>query len=118
MADVVTIFENPNFSGRSKTLIEGEHRFFTPADFNDVISSIRVPEGLVAIVFEHADDGGGFGISVDLLEDWPTLSQFNLDKKISYINVFPATRGTFVFVRNSIQDGQFVPGHWERQRLH
>jgi hypothetical protein len=118
MADVVTIFENPNFSGRSKTLSEGEYRFFTPADFNDVISSIRVPEGLVAMVFEHADEGGGFGIWVDLLEDWPTLSQFNLDKKISYISVFPATRGTWVWARNSIQNGQFVPGHWEHQMVH
>jgi len=30
---------------------------------NDRISSIRVPKGLVALVYEHANEAGGFGIS-------------------------------------------------------
>jgi hypothetical protein len=111
----VIIFDAPNFSGRSKILGVGEIRFFTPDDFNDVISSIQVGSGYAAILYEHADDGGGFGRSVDLLEDCPNLSKYEFDNQTSYINVFPTTRGPFVWIRNSMQNGQFVPGHWERQ---
>jgi hypothetical protein len=65
----VTLFEAPDFAGRSLTLDVGQHRFFTPDDFNDLASSIRVPAGFVAMLFEHADNGGGYGKAVDLLED-------------------------------------------------
>jgi hypothetical protein len=113
----ITVYENVNFGGRSKLLGIGTYRFFTPVDFNDVISSIKIPAGLAAIVFADADEGGGFGIWVDLLEDWPDLSKINFNDKISYINVFSTTTSTgFVWVRNSMQNGQFIPGHWERQR--
>lgn len=132
----VTIFEDANFGGRSKALAVGGYRFFTPDDFNDVVSSIRVPAGLCAVLYEHADDGGGYGISVDLLEDCPDLSVYGFNDKVSYITVFstagPITEvrdhrgGTtttrteiasgFVYARNRTVNGQFVPGHWERQR--
>jgi len=46
MAESVTVYENPHFGGRSKTLGVGQYRFFTPADFNDLISSIKVSPGL------------------------------------------------------------------------
>jgi hypothetical protein len=78
VTNFVTIYENPNFSGRSRTLGVGGYRFFTPEDFNDVVSSISVPAGFGAMLFEHADDGGGYGISVDLLEDCADLSKYDL----------------------------------------
>ena len=40
----ITLFEEPNFGGRSRVLDIGQRRFFTPDDFNDVASSIQVPE--------------------------------------------------------------------------
>jgi hypothetical protein len=43
----VVIFEDPNFGGRSKTLGIGDHKL---TDFNEVVSSIRVPDGLVSFV--------------------------------------------------------------------
>jgi hypothetical protein len=117
VTNFITIYENPNFSGQSKTLGVGGYRFFTPEDFNDVISSIRVPVGLGAMLFEHADDGGGYGISVDLLEDCADLSKYDFNDKTSYIVVFSLTdHPGFVYMRNSLQNGQFMPGHWERQR--
>jgi hypothetical protein len=117
VANSVTIFEEPNFGGRSKTLGVGEHRFLTPDDFNDVVSSIRVPAGFAAMLFEHADDGGGFGRSVDLLEDCADLSKLNFNDVTSYITVFATHRPDgFIWVRNSLQNGQFVAGHWERQK--
>jgi hypothetical protein len=113
----ITVYENVNFAGRSKAFPIGTYRLFTPADFNDVISSIKVPAGLAVIVFADADEGGGYGIWVDLLEDWPDLSKINFNDKISYLNVFSTTTsGGLVWVRNSMQNGQFIPGHWERQR--
>jgi hypothetical protein len=116
-SDQVSLFENPGFSGRSISLGIGQHRFFTPDDFNDIASSIRVPAGLVVVLYEDADEGGGYGISVDLLEDCPDLSVYNLDNKVSYVTVFSSTRSDgFVFARAILQNGTYVPGHWERQR--
>lgn len=131
----VTIYEDANFGGRSKTLAPGGYRFFMPEDFNDVVSSIKVPAGMCAVLFEHADDGGGYGISVDLLEDCPALSVYGFDDKVSYITVFSTTnpqvevrdhRGGgsttstsasgFVYVRGRMEHGQYIAGHWERQR--
>ncbi len=112
----VTVFADANFAGRSKTLDVGSYRFQTPDDFNDVISSIRVPAGLAAMLFEDADDGGGFGRSVDLLEDCPDLSTYDFNDKTSFVVVFSTVRPGFVWVRNSIQNGAFVNGHWERER--
>jgi hypothetical protein len=113
----VTLFEAPNFAGRSLALGVGQYRFFTPADFNDVASSIRVPAGLVAMLFEHADEGGGYGRWVDLLEDCPNLAVYGLDKIVSYVNVFGQfTDDGHVWARGSMQAGNFVPGHWERRR--
>ena len=52
----VTIYEDANFGGRSETLEIGEHRLFSAADLNDEVSSIKVPAGLVALIYEHADE--------------------------------------------------------------
>ena len=109
----IVIYENPNFGGRSQTLGVGEHRL---SDFNDLASSIRVPTGLVAVLYEHADAGGGYGISADLLEDRPDLSQVNINDKLSYVRVFSSTANgrSYIWARNSVQNGQFLWGHWER----
>jgi hypothetical protein len=128
----VTIYEDVNFGGRSETLEIGDHRLFSAADLNDEVSSIKVPAGLVALVYEHADDAGGYGRSVDLLEDHADLATLGLGDTISYVRVFaaetdivtrdhrtgqPAT-GTarVVWARGSVVNGQYVPGHWEAPR--
>src|SRR3954469_4976577 len=86
----VTLYESPGFTGRSVTLGVGQHRFFTPDDFNDVATSISVANGMVAIIYEHADDIGGYGISVDLMDNCPDLAVYDFSKKTSYVSVFPA----------------------------
>jgi hypothetical protein len=63
---LVVLFENSNFSGASKSFGPGEYLL---TDFNDQAASIRVPDGLVAYLYEHASQGKGYGIAVDLLED-------------------------------------------------
>ena len=131
-AQNVVLYERPNFQGRSRSFGVGQYRMFNQQDFNDQAASIRVPAGLAVQVYEHADEGGGFGAWVDFLEDQPDLSRYNFQGKISYLNVFPsrqtqvardhrAGRGgtssvTTVYERNSIQNGRFVPGHWEGLR--
>ena len=47
MANVVTIYEDANFGGGSKTLAPGGYRFFMPEDFNDVVSSIKDRKSVV-----------------------------------------------------------------------
>jgi len=110
----VVLYENKNFAGRSKSLGVGEHRL---TDFDAIASSIRVPSGLVAVLYEHSDDNGGYGVSVDLLEDRPDLSQVSFDNKVAYVSVFAGkdARG-FVWARNRMDNGTFVAGHWERAR--
>jgi hypothetical protein len=110
----VTLYENPDFSGRSMALEVGEHRL--PDDFNDVAASIQVPSGYVAWLYEHAEEGGGYGISVDLLEDCPDLTAYGLSKQVSYVSVFPATNAGFIWIRGKGLGDSYVPGHWERAR--
>lgn len=114
----VVLYEHPNFGGLSRTLGIGKYRFISPADFNDVASSIKIDNGLVALLYEHADAAGGYGLWVDLLEDRPDLSQVSFNNKLSFITVFssPNPQG-LIWVRNTVQqNGRFLPGHWERPR--
>jgi hypothetical protein len=116
--DYVTIYENANFGGTGIFLEVGEYRLFVASDMNDAISSIQVPAGLVAWVFEHADSGGGYGISADFLEDCADLAPLGLNDKISYISVFRAERPpSFIWRRGYLRNGEYIPGHWERKRV-
>ena len=110
----VVLYENPNFGGRSKALVMGEN---TLSDFEGLTSSIKVPAGLVVTIFDHADDAGGYGLSVDLLEDCANLATYNLNDKVAYAIVTSSTKpGGYIWARNSLQNGNFLPGHWERAR--
>lgn len=122
----VVIYENANFTGRAKSLGVGEHRLFQqtvntrvgdPANFDNIVSSIKVPPGFVAILFEEAEELSGYGAWVDLLEDRADLSALGFDNKSSYIKVFRTSdsRG-FIWVRSATKNGRFVAGHWERKR--
>jgi hypothetical protein len=131
-AQNVVLYERPNFEGRSRSFGIGKYRLFNQDDFNDLAASIKVPAGLVVLVYADADDGGGYGAWVDFLEDQPDLSRYNFQGKISYVDVFSRRQVqegrdhrtgssgvssiTAVYERNSIQNGRFVPGHWEGLR--
>jgi len=110
----VTLFSDRHFAGSSVPLDEGDTRF--PADFNDTASSIHVAPGYGAVLYEYANEYGGYGAWVDLLEDCPDLSVYGFDKKTSYVHVFRTERDGFVWARGAMRDGQFIPGHWERKR--
>jgi len=70
----VTVFEDPDYGGASKALPVGRHDLAGLGVRNDAISSIRVPAGLVALLFEHS---GFTGKSVELTGDSPHLGGFN-----------------------------------------
>jgi hypothetical protein len=116
--DFVTIYEDANFGGTGIFLDVGDFRLFGASDMNDTVSSIQVPTGLVALVYEHADSGGGYGISADFLEDCADLAPLSLNDKISYISVFRAEQPSgLIWRRGHVVDGQYIPGHWERKRV-
>ena len=75
-----------NFGGRSKELGIGQYRLdsFT---FNDIASSIKIPNGLGVFLYESADDEGGFGRWIDAVADIANLTVC-LNDKVSYIKVF------------------------------
>jgi hypothetical protein len=108
----VILYENPNFGGRSKPFGVGSHPLLPAQGFNDVASSIKVPAGLVVIVYEHSAEGVGYGLWVDFLEDQPNLAQYNLDNKISHLKIVPRRSSDSVWVRNSLQNGQFQAGYY------
>ena len=110
----VMLYEGAGFSGQAKSLSPGQHLL---SDFNDMASSIKVPAGIVVAIYEHGTATQGYGIWVDLLEDCTDLSVYNFNDKVSYVNVFYATKDNlYDWVRNAIKDGQFIPGHWERKK--
>jgi hypothetical protein len=110
----VTLFSDRQFAGASVPLDEGGTRFTT--DFNDAASSVQVAPGYCVVLYEHANEYGGYGASVDLLEDCPDLSVYDFDKKTSYVRVIRTESQGLLYRRGAIHDGQFVAGHWERQR--
>ena len=105
----VVLYDNRNFGGREKLFGIGDHSL---VDFNDMASSIKVPAGLVAIVYEDSTQDMGHGLWVDFLEDQPNLAQFNLDNKISHLKIVARRTSDSVWVRNSLRDGQFEAGHY------
>jgi hypothetical protein len=109
----IVLYEHANYAGQAKTIGVGQYRL---TDFNDITSSIKVPVGMVAIIYEHAADNQGYGIWVDLLEDRPDLSLYNFSDKVSYVNVFYVNKDNYVWARNAKVNGQFIAGHWERKR--
>lgn len=110
----VVLYEHANYTGAFKTLSPGKYLL---SDFDDKASSIKVPAGMVAYIYEHAAPSQGYGISVDFLEDVADLSAYNFNDKVSYINVFLTTKDNmYEWNRNSMTGGQFVAGHWERKK--
>jgi hypothetical protein len=110
----VALYENSNYTGTARLLAPGQYAL---SDFNDMASSIKVPPGMVAYVYEHAASDKGYGMSTDIMEDVPDLSVYNLNDKISYITIFYATKDNmFDWARAAMVNGQFIAGHWERKR--
>ncbi|SDC01720.1 Phospholipase C [Raineyella antarctica] len=110
----VTLFDERQLAGTTVALEEGETRF--TGGFNDAASSVHVTDGYCAILYADANEFGGYGASVDLLEDCPDLSVYGFDKETSAVQVFRTERDGFVWARAALRDGQVVPGHWERKR--
>lgn len=109
----IILFEAANFGGRTKALGVGQYRL---NDFNDITSSIRIPDGLGVIIFEHADVEGGYGIWVDIGADLADLAQLDFNDKVSYINVFSREKTGYTWISNCLVNGIFVAAHWERKR--
>ena len=102
----VEIFENVNFTGRSRKLsldilsfpnTSGGYRFYTPFDFNDVVSSIKIDSGYAIIAYEHANEGGGFGTAMFIDATTTDLTSFNMNDKISFIKIIK-------YCKNNISD--------------
>ncbi|MER5399830.1 hypothetical protein [Streptomyces sp. NPDC002599] len=61
-------FSEPNHQGKSKALSPG--RYVLAEDFNDTISSVRVPAGWTVTLFDGRDFDGEM---VELTSDAPSL---------------------------------------------
>lgn len=110
----VALYENSNYTGTSKILSPGQYIL---SDFNDIASSLKVPPGMVAYIYEHAASDKGYGMSADIMEDVPDLSIYNFNDKVSYIDIFYASKDNkFDWARGAMVNGQFIAGHWERKR--
>ncbi|MFH8804605.1 peptidase inhibitor family I36 protein [Streptomyces sp. NPDC017936] len=52
----VTVYADVDYKGKSATLAQGRHKL--DPSMNDCISSVRVPSGWKATLYEHADFTG------------------------------------------------------------
>jgi hypothetical protein len=113
------LFEGIDYTGRlSAGFTGGNWRLGVPnpAD-DDFPASAKVRPGSVALLYQHVDAGGGYGVSVDLMEDCPDLAVYGLRWEVSYVSIFEATRDTgHIWVRGKGSGDSYVPGHWERPR--
>jgi hypothetical protein len=85
----VTIFEQPNFAGNSQVLAKGRYddALHQITIGNDALSSLKVPQGMVARLFEHFHFQGRF---IDIRADTPSLDAY-WDNRPSSIVVYDAT---------------------------
>ncbi|MCY1004695.1 beta/gamma crystallin-related protein [Nannocystis pusilla] len=58
MGREVTVFQNVNFAGKSQVLTVGRYDVKQLAIGNDALSSLKVPAGMEAILYENAKFGG------------------------------------------------------------
>jgi hypothetical protein len=115
--NIVTLYPDDTFSGQIKTFGIGSFALTDSNSLVNMVSSVKIPAGLVVIIYDHADAGGGYGSSIDLMEDCPQLSVYNFNDKAAYITVFNAKNSAgLIWIRGKTQNGQYVAGHWERQR--
>jgi len=81
--DVVTFYEHGNYSGKSFTAKIGQHRWMLD-DFNDMISSIKIPNGIVVKVYKDYYFTGEEKIFTesqpDLTGFHDVISSFKIDK--------------------------------------
>ena len=129
----VTIYDAVNFGGRSATLAAGSYKLSGSGAPLDKVASIQVPAGLVALVYEAADNAGGFGRSADLMENYADVTTLGMTG-IAYITVFASERNALVladavvkaptppitinpaahefWARGAVVNEQYVAGHW------
>jgi hypothetical protein len=83
MADI-TIYEHAHFQGRSQVLPPGRYDdpFSQLTIGNDSLSSLKVPQELVARLYEHSHCQGHF---IDIKEDTPVISPFWNERTSSMI---------------------------------
>ena len=113
-ASEIILYEDANFNGRFLSLKPGNYPL---PEFNDMVSSIQVPAGFIVIIYEHANEKGGYGTYIDLMEDCADLSQYNFNDIVSYVRIVSiSSRPGFVWARNRIKNNEFIAGHWERVR--
>lgn len=112
----VTLYADPGFAGLSISLEEGKTRFIDANSFNDMARSVRVPPGLCVMLYEHANEFGGYGVSVSLVADCADLGAIGFGAMASHATVFPRERDNYIWINAHTENGQLIPGHWERKR--
>jgi uncharacterized protein YkwD len=70
----VVVYSEPKFQGRSQVLNIGEYNISDLTVGNDVIQSIKIPQGLKVTLYEHADFQGE---TFTLSQDAASLGNFN-----------------------------------------
>ncbi|MEN9612818.1 MAG: hypothetical protein RLZZ628_3632 [Bacteroidota bacterium] len=80
----ITLFDGANFAGGSQVLILGNHHL---VNYDNLLSSIKIPSGLTVTLYEHGDANGGFGKSKVLTADCNDLNVCSFDNITTYVNV-------------------------------
>jgi hypothetical protein len=99
LGQVVTVYEESNYGGRSQDF--KENTSYLGDDFNDVISSIKVPSGYEVILYDEWNYGGK---SKSFTGDNPSVEGF--DDAASSLRIVPLMEAT---VESPVAIGAVVP---------
>lgn len=109
----VMVFDGSRYGGTARMLAPGRYALRSAAEFNECISSLKIPAGIGVLLYEHAGVAGGYGRYTDLLEDCPDLSVYGMEDVVSYLVIFILDRPGYEYVRGRVRNGVFIPGHWD-----
>ena len=82
--DKVTIYMDDNFDGVKKSFDGGQHDI-DDEEWNDKVSSVKVPKGWGVMLYQHK---GSLGDSLEILEDVQSLTEEKFNDQASSIFVF------------------------------
>jgi len=84
----IVLYEGKNFTGKYSVLYSSSDKELLNAeDLNDLAMSIKVPKGFIIKIYERTNNGIGSGKSVQIDKDCADLSEFGMERKISFIQV-------------------------------
>lgn len=92
-------------------------REYSMAGLQNKVRSVIIPRGFVVALYEHANESGGYGNYLELMEDCPDLAKLGLGDTVCFASVFFSKRlGGRYIIAKKVND-KIIPGYWKETAL-